>query len=177
MTELAQFEEVGDGLLVRAPAKINLSLLVVGKQPDGYHEIETLMAKVDYYDELFFQPGQTRGLRADLRGRYCAGGRGDLVGGRAVHFDVVKADTGVRVTLRKNAPAGSGLGSASSDAAGADGAESLCESGGQSAADRDCMRVRQRHSVLSGAAGILYGPWRKIEGIVNFFRSVPFCVT
>ena len=47
-----QITAVSDGLLVRAPAKINLSLLIAGKRPDGFHEIETVMAKVDFFDEI-----------------------------------------------------------------------------------------------------------------------------
>jgi len=50
-----QFEKRGDGLLVRAPGKINLSLLVKGKRPDGYHELETIMAKIDWYDEILIE--------------------------------------------------------------------------------------------------------------------------
>jgi hypothetical protein len=37
MTQMSQFEQTDTGLLVRAPAKINLSLLITGKRPDGYH--------------------------------------------------------------------------------------------------------------------------------------------
>ncbi len=50
-----QFSKIGDGLLVRAPGKINLSLLVAGKRPDGYHELETIMAKIDWYDEILIE--------------------------------------------------------------------------------------------------------------------------
>ena len=57
-----QFENIGDGLLVRAPAKINLSLLVAGKRPDGYHELETIMAKINWYDEILIEPGSEKGL-------------------------------------------------------------------------------------------------------------------
>ncbi len=46
---------LGDGLLVRAPGKINLSLLVKGKRPDGYHELETIMAKINWYDEILIE--------------------------------------------------------------------------------------------------------------------------
>ena len=58
MKDVQQFERVGDGLLVRAPAKINLSLLIAGKRPDGFHEIETVMAKVDWFDEILIQPAK-----------------------------------------------------------------------------------------------------------------------
>ncbi|HPD45809.1 MAG TPA: 4-(cytidine 5'-diphospho)-2-C-methyl-D-erythritol kinase [Anaerohalosphaeraceae bacterium] len=174
MTELAQFEEVGDGLLVRAPAKINLSLLVVGKQPDGYHEIETLMAKVDYYDELFFQPGQTRGIALTCEGRYWAPEGEENLVWRACRalLDVVKADTGVRVTLRKNVPAGSGLGSASSDAAAA--LMGLNRFANLGASPRQIYEIAcglgsDIAFFLGGPLAFCTGRGEKIEGIVNFF--------
>jgi 4-diphosphocytidyl-2C-methyl-D-erythritol kinase len=45
---LPQFENVNNGLLARAPAKINLSLLIADKRPDGYHNLETVMAKINF---------------------------------------------------------------------------------------------------------------------------------
>ncbi len=50
-----QFTKVGDGMLVRAPGKINISLLVKGKRPDGYHDIESIMAKIGWYDEIVIE--------------------------------------------------------------------------------------------------------------------------
>ena len=43
---------VADGVEVLAPAKLNLFLEVLGRRPDGYHEIESLMVAVDLYDTL-----------------------------------------------------------------------------------------------------------------------------
>ena len=63
MADARQFERVGDTLLVRAPAKLNLSLLIAGKRPDGFHEIETVMAKVDWYDEIRIEPERDCGYR------------------------------------------------------------------------------------------------------------------
>jgi 4-diphosphocytidyl-2-C-methyl-D-erythritol kinase len=136
-----QFETIGGGLLVRAPAKINLSLLIAGKRPDGYHEIDTIMAKINFYDEIFIE--KSIGLRlAPPRRERAAGiefvcngpqwapeGQDNLVykaaelllenTGRAYSAEAAakagKAD--IKITLTKNIPAGSGLGSASSDAA------------------------------------------------------------
>ncbi len=121
MANVTQFETAGDGLLVRAPAKINLSLLVAGKRPDGYHNIETLMAKVDYCDELLFEPPNRDGIELICQGsRWAPEGEANLVwrACRAL-LDAAQSKQAVRVTLRKNIPAGSGLGSASSDAAAA----------------------------------------------------------
>jgi len=114
-----QFETVGGGLLVRAPAKINLSLLVAGKRADGFHELETIMAKVNWYDEIFIDPGQQAGVELECSGPHWApAGEENLVYGAA---ELLLGDCGltadVKITLTKNIPAGSGLGSASSDAA------------------------------------------------------------
>ncbi|MBY0458423.1 MAG: hypothetical protein K2V38_13870, partial [Gemmataceae bacterium] len=45
-----------DGLVVAAPAKLNLFLEVVGKRPDGYHDLESLMVAVDLFDTLELAP-------------------------------------------------------------------------------------------------------------------------
>jgi 4-diphosphocytidyl-2-C-methyl-D-erythritol kinase len=119
MTQTPQFESLETGLLVRAPAKLNLSLLIAGKRPDGFHELETLMAKVDWFDEILIQPGDTEGIELRCEGPHWAPtGKDNLVyrAAKAV-FDVCGRVHNVRLTLTKNIPAGSGLGGASSDAA------------------------------------------------------------
>ncbi len=68
-----QFTEVNNGLLVRAPGKINLSLLVKGKRPDGYHELETIMAKIDWYDEILIENNE-RNPKSESR-RFEHGGK------------------------------------------------------------------------------------------------------
>ena len=118
---LDQFEDTADGLVVRAPAKINLSLLITGKRPDGFHGIETVMAKINWYDELLLEPTQTDGIDLVCTGPHWApDGEENLVyrGCRMLYERVGKVPS-VRVTLTKNIPAGTGLGSASSDAAAA----------------------------------------------------------
>jgi len=121
MADKPQFSMPGEGLLVRAPAKINLSLLITGKRDDGFHEIETVMAKVDLYDELLFEHGGKEGIELICRGKYEApSGRDNLVW-RACEMLVEAADARpkIKVTLTKNLPVGSGLGGGSSDAAAA----------------------------------------------------------
>ena len=119
MTDKKQITTVSNGLLVRAPAKINLSLLIAGKRPDGFHEIETVMAKVDFYDEILIEPGQKAGIELLCRGPHWAPeGKDNLVyqacemllNSSGQHADI-------KITLTNNIPAGSGLASASSDAA------------------------------------------------------------
>lgn len=43
-------------LVVQAPAKINLSLEVVGKRPDGYHELVSIMQTISLADRLTISP-------------------------------------------------------------------------------------------------------------------------
>jgi len=118
---MEQFELTEQGLRVYAPAKINLTLLISGKRPDGFHGIETLMAKIDWCDELLFEPSQKEGIELVCRGDYWAPSGPDNLIWRA--YDLLMQKAGrtvpVKVTLTKNIPAGTGLGSASSDAAAA----------------------------------------------------------
>jgi len=104
---------------VRAPAKINLCLLIAGKRPDGFHEIETIMAKVNWYDEILIQRSRKADIELICKGPYWAPeGRKNLIYQAA---ELVLKSCGeqanLKITLTKNIPAGSGLGSASSDAA------------------------------------------------------------
>lgn len=114
-----QFETRGDGLLVMAPAKINLSLLVAGKRPDGFHELETIMAKINWYDEVLIQPGTKADIELICKGpEWAPEGRDNLVYKAArLLLDACGRSADIGITLTKNIPAGSGLGSASSDAA------------------------------------------------------------
>src|ERR1700675_3785444 len=48
-------DRYADDLVVWAPAKVNLFLEVLGKRPDGYHEIATLMVGVRLFDTLIFR--------------------------------------------------------------------------------------------------------------------------
>ena len=109
------------GLRVFAPAKINLYLLIAGKRPDGFHEIDTLMSKIDWYDELLFEPAGGQGIELICSGPHWAPDGPDNLVYRACAALLAHAghSVGLRVTLTKNIPAGTGLGSASSDAAAA----------------------------------------------------------
>ncbi len=121
MADREQITAVGDSLAVLAPAKINLSLLIAGKRPDGFHEIETIMAKVNWYDEILIEPSRTTGIELLCKGPHWAPEGSDNLVWRAAEMllDECRPKPGVRITLTKNIPAGTGLGSASSDAAAA----------------------------------------------------------
>lgn len=106
-------------LRLRAPAKINLFLNILGRRNDGYHELETLMQKVALYDELELhltdEPGvRLRCSRADLPENR------DNIAVQAAELFLGKTDNsrqGVNILLKKNIPVAAGLGGGSSDAA------------------------------------------------------------
>jgi 4-diphosphocytidyl-2-C-methyl-D-erythritol kinase len=108
------------GIRVRCPAKVNLGLWILGRRPDGYHEIDTFLQAISLEDEITLEPGPT-GLQLEVRGRAIPG-PGPNVIERAwsllTETGVVPRGAGVRARLTKRIPVGAGLGGGSSDAAG-----------------------------------------------------------
>jgi 4-diphosphocytidyl-2-C-methyl-D-erythritol kinase len=119
MNKIRQMENRENGLIVRAPAKVNLSLLIAGKRPDGFHEIETVMAKIDWCDEISIQRAAGNGIEFASQGPCWAPNDATNLVYRAAELILRTCGRtdGVKLTLTKNIPAGSGLGSGSSDAA------------------------------------------------------------
>lgn len=104
---------------IRAFAKINLGLKVLGRRPDGYHEIRTVYQTVDLSDRLTFSPGaRGAGLTLESDSAAVPAGRENLVY-RAWELwkGARKFPGSVRVRLEKRIPAGAGLGGGSADAA------------------------------------------------------------
>ncbi|MGC4191901.1 MAG: 4-(cytidine 5'-diphospho)-2-C-methyl-D-erythritol kinase [Thermomicrobiales bacterium] len=101
---------------VDAPAKINLGLELLGKQPDGYHEIRTVMAMIDLADQLLVQ--RTRDSDHACVTGVDLGDERNLV---SVAYDTYATETrfegGIEVNLTKHIPIAGGLGGASSNAA------------------------------------------------------------
>ncbi len=109
----------GDTVHVLAPAKINLYLEILGKRPDGYHEIATLMLAVELFDELDLDLDESGrlSLRCDELG--LSTGPDNLVL-RAARLlkDRARCPHGAKIHLTKRIPWAAGLGGGSSDAAG-----------------------------------------------------------
>ncbi len=100
-----------------APAKLNLMLHVVGRRPDGYHELQTVFQLVDLRDRITIQ---VRDDGAINRGSGPAGvAEADDLAVRAAR--ALQAASGTRLgadlSIRKAIPVGGGLGGGSSDAA------------------------------------------------------------
>lgn len=111
----------GDGLVLAAPAKLNLFLEVVGKRPDGYHDLATLMVAVDLYDTLELRPRGNGGLVLECDPPGLPTGPQNLVYQAAdrLRRRADRPDLGASIRLVKRIPAQAGLAGGSSDAAAA----------------------------------------------------------
>jgi 4-diphosphocytidyl-2-C-methyl-D-erythritol kinase len=121
-------ERTARGVVVRAPAKVNLFLEVLGKRPDGYHELATLMVAVGLYDTLEFESDRTEAVQLEIVPAEnqparenlppLSSGPDNLVC-RAAELLLRHTGhkSGVRIRLRKRIPLAAGLAGGSSDAA------------------------------------------------------------
>ena len=103
---------------LRATAKINLSLEVLGRRPDGYHEVRSVLQAVDLADWVEIEEADALTLRVEPEG--AAPAEENLVL-RAAELlrGATGATRGAAITLRKQIPVAAGLGGGSSDAAAA----------------------------------------------------------
>ena len=107
-------------LHLRAPAKINLFLHVVGRRPDGYHLLQSAFELIDWSDHLLLTPA-TNSQVARVGDLLCSV-EDDLAyrAARALQATpawVRQGRPGVVIAVKKEIPAGAGLGGGSSDAA------------------------------------------------------------
>lgn len=106
-------------LTLAAPAKLNLTLDVLGKRPDGYHEMKMVMQSVSLADELTLklQPGEGIALSTNL-GFLPLDGR-NLAAAAALRLrEATGADWGrLTIALKKRVPVCAGMAGGSSDAA------------------------------------------------------------
>ncbi len=106
------------GIVLKAPAKINLCLHVLGKRADGYHELAMAMQRVSLYDEvrISVEPGDNVEVRCD--GLMLDAGEENIAARAARLFLAdLKMTRKVNVAIEKRIPAAAGLGGGSSDAA------------------------------------------------------------
>ncbi len=100
---------------LKVPAKINLYLRIMGKRPDGYHDIDTLMQTVSLYDDLTLE-------KSDRIELVCDGVAGikseeNLAYRAALMISEMAQYPGLKIILKKHIPQGAGLGGGSADAA------------------------------------------------------------
>lgn len=109
-----------DGLLVAAaPAKINLNLLVGPVRQDGYHPLDSIVAKISLHDTLGLRPRDDGRIELTCSGCDCGPVGENLVSRAAALLAEGRDAGGADILLDKAIPAGMGLGGGSSDAAAA----------------------------------------------------------
>lgn len=104
-------------VVVPSPAKINLFLEIIGRRPDGYHDIASIMQLVDLCDEVRLRRRRT-GIRVEVQGAELPAGRGNLAyRAAALLLEAAGVEGGVEIHLEKRIPVAGGLGGGSSNAA------------------------------------------------------------
>ncbi len=102
----------------KAPAKINLTLDVLHKRDDGYHEVEMIMTTIDLADRLSFEKIDSNKVEIASENRFVPNDQRNLAYQAATllkeRFNIKQ---GIRIHLDKNIPVAAGLAGGSSDAA------------------------------------------------------------
>lgn len=105
-------------VLVKAPAKINLSLDVLHKRQDGYHEVEMIMTTIDLADRVELSLLPNDDIRISSQNRFVPDDQRNLAYQAAKLLkDRYRIKQGVRIEIEKNIPVAAGLAGGSSDAA------------------------------------------------------------
>ncbi|MCZ7649116.1 MAG: 4-(cytidine 5'-diphospho)-2-C-methyl-D-erythritol kinase [Planctomycetota bacterium] len=99
-----------------ARAKINWDLRILGKRPDGFHELDTVMAGIELADRMTFEPAERLELTCSDPSLPCDDSNLVVKAARLLAGEA-RRPAGARIHLEKHVPAGGGLGGGSSDAA------------------------------------------------------------
>ncbi len=115
-----EVRKVGDSMriLVKAPAKINLSLDVLHKRADGFHEVEMVMTTIDLADRVELELLETDQIKISSHNRFVPDDNRNLAYQAAVILkERFKVNKGVSIAITKMIPVAAGLAGGSSDAA------------------------------------------------------------
>lgn len=142
-----------------SPAKINLYLRIVGKRPDGYHELETVMLPLDFGDMMTFERQDT-GIKLTCDDPRLPTNDTNLV----VRAAKLLGIGGARISLQKRTPLAAGLGGGSSNAA----TTLLTLGRGASPATLDALAAKLGSDInffLTGGAALCLGRGELVEPI------------
>ena len=107
-----------DELELSAHGKINLSLDVLRRRPDGYHEVKMIMHTVGLYDSIFIKREKERGIRMECNLPFLPTNEENLMVKAAKNLmDEFSIGEGLRMRLVKRLPIAAGMAGGSSDAA------------------------------------------------------------
>lgn len=171
----------GGNIEILAPAKINLHLAIKKKRQDGYHELETVMQKIDLVDRLTLTKVNSGISLRCAQGNSLAAKKNIVPENEAnlahraaaAFFAEAGSEDGVAITLEKNIPVAAGLGGGSSDAGavlsglndlfpGRVSFKKLLELGGNLGADVPFF-VEKAPAVFAGGIGDVLHPIRPLD--------------
>lgn len=104
-------------LAIPAPAKINLTLKVLKKRPDGYHELETIMHKISLVDIIRLETAEKHIIINSNSSLIPADEKNLAYKAAALFLERTGVKAGVKIMVEKNIPVGAGLAGGSTDAA------------------------------------------------------------
>ncbi|GFO66038.1 4-(cytidine 5'-diphospho)-2-C-methyl-D-erythritol kinase [Geomonas paludis] len=105
-------------LQLQAPAKVNYRLDVLGKRPDGYHDLRMVMQRVGLCDEITIALSVTPGIRVTCGKKGVPDGPGNIAWRAAdALLKLSGKEAGIDIVIDKRIPVAAGLGGGSSDAA------------------------------------------------------------
>ncbi|MBA2681955.1 MAG: 4-(cytidine 5'-diphospho)-2-C-methyl-D-erythritol kinase [Ktedonobacteraceae bacterium] len=108
---------VSNAYVVQSYAKINLTLDVLGKRPDGYHELATVMQTVDLYDTLYLVATNEDRVRISCNQPELCNDENLVVRAAQAIRERLNVTQGVLIELHKRIPVAAGLGGGSGNAA------------------------------------------------------------
>lgn len=108
---------IGNRALARSYAKINLTLDVIGKLDNGYHEIEMIMQTINLFDLIIIDKAEC-GIKISTNLKYLPNNEKNIAyKAAAAFFEYTKIHSGVKIMIQKNIPVSAGLAGGSGNAA------------------------------------------------------------
>lgn len=101
-----------------SPAKVNLTLEILGLRPDGYHELRSIMQPIDFFDEVRIETSEGEGITLECSGIEVPEDETNLAWRAAdSYLRESGMNLGIRINIKKRIPTGAGLGGGSGNAA------------------------------------------------------------
>jgi len=162
---MMNIEITGRTIVVETPAKINLTLRVLGKRPDGYHDLESVVAAVGLRDRLTFRPAAELSLTCDSA-IVPLGNDNLIIKAAQVLAEACGRKGGAAIHLEKRIPPGRGFGGGSSDAAAALAGLALLWKTGHRPDELACLGARIGSDVplfFGSVVSVMRGRGERIE--------------
>jgi 4-diphosphocytidyl-2-C-methyl-D-erythritol kinase len=119
ITKVKSLNLLMNSITLLSPAKINLTLDVLGKRPDGYHEVRSIMQPINLFDEVKVEIAEEgNGVEIESTGLKIPRGKENLAWKAArIFLEETGLNLKVRIFIKKRIPLSAGLGGGSSNAA------------------------------------------------------------